>query len=71
MSMLVKTQQAFLQLLVTSRKKQALALIKTMNNQQLNAICEILKNICYGNVQVNDMAKKEVAKKKRCHSRVD
>ena len=45
MSMLVKTQQAFLQVLATTTRKQALALIKTVNNPQLNAICEILINI--------------------------
>ena len=64
MSMLVKTQQAFLQLLVTSRRKQALASIKTINNQQLNAICEILINIWYGNVPVNDTVKKKLQRKK-------
>ena len=57
MSMLVKTQEPFLQVLATSTRKQALALIKTMNTQQLNAICEILINIQYGNVPVNDTVK--------------
>ena len=54
MSMSVKTHQPFLQVLATSTRKQALALIKTMSNPQLNAICEILINIQYGNVPVND-----------------
>ena len=64
MSMSVKKQQAFLQVLVTSTRKQVLALIKTMNNQQLNAICEILINIRYGNVPVNDAVKKKLQRKK-------
>ena len=64
MGMLVKTQQPFLQLLVTSRRKQASALIQTISNQQMNAICEILINIQYGNVHVNDMAKKKLQRKK-------
>ena len=64
MSMLVKTQQAFLQVLGTSTRKQALALIKTMTNQQLNAVCEILINIQYGNVSVNDAVIKKLQRKK-------
>ena len=64
MSMLVKTHQAFLQVLATSTRKQALALIKTMSTQQLNAICEILINIRYGNVRVNDAVKKKLQRKK-------
>ena len=64
MSMSVKTHQPFLQVLATSTRKQALALIKTMNNPQLNAICEILINIQYGNVPVNDAVKKKLQRKK-------
>ena len=64
MNMSVKTHQAFLQVLATSTRKQALALIKTMNNPQLNAICEILINIQYGNVTVNDVVKKKLQRKK-------
>ena len=41
----VKTQLAFLELLVTSERKQARALISTMTKSQLNAICEVLINI--------------------------
>ena len=62
--MSVKTHQAFLQVLATSTRKQALALIKTMNNPQLNAICEILINIQYGNVPVNEAVKKKLQRKK-------
>ena len=64
MSMSVKTHQAFLQVFATSTRKQALALIKTMNNPHLNAICEILINIQYGNVPVNDAVKKKLQRKK-------
>ena len=41
----VKTQLAFLELLATSERKQAHALISTMTKSQLNAICEVLINI--------------------------
>ena len=64
MNMSVKTHQAFLQVLATSTRKQALALIKTMNNPQLNSICKILINIQYGNITVNDAVKKKLQKKK-------
>ena len=64
MSMSVKTHQAFLQALATSTRKQALALIKTMSSPQLNAICEILINIQYGNAPVNDAVKKKLQRKK-------
>ena len=60
----MKTHQAFLQILTTSTRKQALALIKTINNPQLNAIFEILINIQYGNVPVNDAVKKKLQRKK-------
>ena len=45
MGLLVKTQLAFLELLATSERKQARALISTMTKSQLNAICEVLINI--------------------------
>ena len=64
MSMLVKTHQQFLQVLATSTRKQALALIKTMSTPQLNAICEILINIQYGNVPVTDAVKKSCKERK-------
>ena len=64
MSMLVKTHQPFIQVLATSTRKQALALIKTMNKPQLNAICKILINIQYGNVSVSDAVKKNCKERK-------
>ena len=64
MSMSVKTHQPFLQVLATSTRKQALALIKTMSKPQLNTICEILINIQYGNVSVSDTVKKKLQRKK-------
>ena len=62
--MLVKTHQPFLQVLATSIRKQALALIKTMSKPQLNAICEILINIQYRNVPVSDAVKRKLQRKK-------
>ena len=35
-----------------------------MSNQQLNAICEILINIQYGNVPVNDAVKNKLQREK-------
>ena len=60
----MKTHQVFLQVLATSTRKEALALIKTMSKPQLNVICEILINIQYGNVPVSDVVKKKLQRKK-------
>ena len=64
MSLLVKTQLAFLELLATSERKQARALISTMTKSQLNAICEVLINIRFGNIAVNEKDIKKLQRKK-------
>ena len=64
MGLLVKTQLAFLELLATSERKQARALISTMTKSQLNAICEVLINIRFGNIQVNEKDIKKLQRKK-------
>ena len=64
MGLLVKTQLAFLELLATSQRKQARALISTMTKSQLNAICEVLINIRFGNIMINEKDKKKLQRKK-------
>ena len=64
MGLLVKTQLAFLELLATSERKQAWALISTMTKSQLNAICKVLINIRYGNIMINEKDKKKLQRKK-------
>ena len=64
MGLLVKTQPAFLELLATSERKQARALISTMTTSQLNAICEVLINIQFGNIAVNEKDIKKLQRKK-------
>ena len=64
MGLLVKAQLAFLDLLATSERKQARALISTMTKSQLNAICEVLINIRFGNIPVNEKDIKELQRKK-------
>ena len=64
MGLLVKTQLAFLELLATSERKQARALISTMTKSQLNAICEVLINIRFGNIPVNEKDIKKLQRKK-------
>ena len=64
MGLLVKTQLAFLKLLATSERKQARALISTMTKSQLNAICEVLINIRFGNIPVNEKDIKKLQRKK-------
>ena len=60
----MKTQLAFLELLATSERKQAYALISTMTKSQLNAIFEVLINIRFGNIAINEKDKKKLQKKK-------
>ena len=64
MGLLVKTQLVFLELLATSERKQARALISTMTKSQLNAICEVLINIQFGNIPVNVKDIKKLQRKK-------
>ena len=63
MGLLLKTQLPFLELLATSKRKQAQALISTMTKSQLNAICEVLINIRFGNVTINEKGKKKLQRK--------
>ena len=63
MGLLVKTQ-AFLELLAKSERKHARALISTMTKSQLNAICEVLINIRFGNIAVNEEDIKKLQRKK-------
>ena len=64
MGLLMKTQLAFLELLATSERKQARELISTMSKAQLKAICEVLINIQFGNIMVNETDKKKLQRKK-------
>ena len=64
MGVLMKTQLPFLELLATSKRKQARALISTMTKSQLNAICEVLINIQFGNIMINEKDKKKLQRKK-------
>ena len=64
MGLLVKTQLAFLELLATSERTQGRALISTMTKSQLNAICEVLINIRFGNIPVNEKDIKKLQRKK-------
>ena len=64
MGLLVKTQLPFLELLATSERKQAWALISTMAKSQLNAICVVLIKIQFGNIAVNEKDKKKLQRKK-------
>ena len=64
MGLLVKTQLAFLEVLATSERKQARALISTITKSQLNAICEVLINIQFGNIPVNEKDIKKLQRKK-------
>ena len=64
MGLLVKTQLTFLELLATSERKQAQALFSTMTMSQLSAICEVLINIRFGNMPVNEKDIKKLQRKK-------
>ena len=64
MGLLVKMQLTFLELLATSERKQAQALISTMTKSQLNTICEVLINIRFGNIPVNEKDIKKLQRKK-------
>ena len=60
----VKIQQAFIEVLAKSSKNQASALIETIDKQQMNAICEILLNLQFGNIPLSDTDKKKLQRKR-------
>ena len=60
----VKAQLPFLQLLASSTKAQATALLNTMTKGQMSAICEVLINIRYGNIPVSGKDKKKLHRKR-------
>lgn len=64
MSSVVKAQSAFLELLATSSKQQATALIKSMNKDQIKTICELLINVRYGNIPLTNKDKKKLSRKR-------
>ena len=64
MGLLMKTQLAFLELLATSGRKQAWTFISTMTKSQLNAICEVLIDIQFENIMINEKDKKKLQRKK-------
>ena len=61
---LMKTHLAFLQVLASSLKNQTTTLLKSMTKGQMNAICEILINIRYGNIPLSDKDKKRLHRKR-------
>ena len=60
----VKTHLPFLEVLASSSKQQAIALLNTMSKEQMNVICEVIINIRYGNIPMSDKDKKRLHHKR-------
>lgn len=54
MSRLVRTHEAFLQLLCEAGTKQRKVLLQTITNEQLRALCEVTWNVYKGTVPVSN-----------------
>ena len=54
-----------LNLLCTCNNKQRLALIETLNKDQILAICECVDNVLGGNVELNKATFNEINKKRK------
>ena len=59
----VKAHLSLFELLATSAKLQATAIIKTLSRDQMSAICEGILNIRYGNVPLGDADKTKLHQK--------
>lgn len=64
MSEAVVAQMQFLEITSGSDKKQALSLLEVINDKQVKVICEILLNIRYGIIPLNDVEKKMLKRNK-------
>jgi len=50
----IRQHAAFLRLLQDSKENQRKALIESMTNSQLDALCQLISNIMQGNIPVTD-----------------
>ena len=61
----VKQQLPFLQLLTIASKKQVLALLETISDNQADAVSAVFKNICVKNIPISRWDLSEILKKKK------
>jgi hypothetical protein len=54
----------FLQLLCSSNKKMQKSMIENATPEQIRSICEIIKNLLLGNVQLSDDQLKKIGRKR-------
>ena len=65
MTSVIKNHVAFLHLLSKSRKDQFTTLIKYMDKEQMKAVWELLVNIRFGNIDVDEEDKKKLHRKRK------
>lgn len=64
MASLVKAHLPYFELLAGVSKKQIKGLMETLNRGQVDAICEVLLNVRYGYLELDEEVKKKVKRKK-------
>ena len=64
MSKRIENNLHLLNLLCYCNKKQRIALIETLNKDQLLAICECIDNVLGGNVQLDKSSYNQIARKR-------
>ena len=60
----MRTHLGIVELLATAPKPQVKAIIQTLTKDQINAICEGIINIRYGNVSLEENDKKKLHRKR-------
>lgn len=64
MTTLAKAHLPFFELVATVANKQCKTIMQTLNKGQVNAVCEVLLNVRYGQIQLSEEDKKKVQRKK-------
>ena len=60
----MRAHLGFFELLTRISKSQVKAILNTLNKEQMNAICEALLNLRYGNIPLEDEDKRKLNRKR-------
>ena len=64
MTTLAKAHLPFFELIATVASKQCHSIMQSLNKGQVNAICEVLLNVRYGQIQLGEEDKKKLQRRK-------
>lgn len=64
MTTLAKAHLPFFEVIVDVPKKQCKVIMESLNKHQVNAICEVLLNLRYGQIELSEEDKRKVQRRK-------